>query len=234
MSELAVGQTVQLNDGRIATVRFVGQTRFAPDDWVGVELEDDTGKNDGSVKGDRYFDCEMGRGMFVRPMAITSIIEQPPPAAKPPNGSAAVKKITRPSSVGGSALGRRMSSVPDPGAGKRMSMNASSPSPAGRTSQPSSMLRVRYTILHRTLLIRFAVSHQISYQAAICCDIECFNAENRYSVQYKNTFHNDVKTSSEHWRNSNFNGTTTETFINIKAITSRRPWGSQSRNTANN
>ena len=60
MSELAVGQTVQLNDGRIATVRFVGQTRFAPDDWVGVELEDDSGKNDGSVKGDRYFDCEMG------------------------------------------------------------------------------------------------------------------------------------------------------------------------------
>jgi len=100
-------------------------------------LEDHGGKNDGSVKGQRYFDCEMGRGMFVRLAAITSILEDAPPAAKP----APVKKAARPSSVTGAGL-RRASGAPDPVVGKRMSMNAASPSPAGRGSRPSNMLRV--------------------------------------------------------------------------------------------
>ncbi|CZR52612.1 probable DYNACTIN (150 KDA DYNEIN-ASSOCIATED POLYPEPTIDE) ro-3 [Phialocephala subalpina] len=136
MSELAPGQTVKLSDGRVAVVRYVGATSFAAGEWVGVELEDYSGKNDGSVKGESYFECEMDKGMFLRPNAV-SIVEQPPPAPKPANGAA--KKPARPSSVGGAGLGRRMSTVPDTGAGKRMSMNAASPSPA--TRRPSSMLR---------------------------------------------------------------------------------------------
>jgi len=143
MAELAVGQTVELNDGRTATIRFIGQTEFAPGEWIGVELEDNGGKNDGSVKGERYFECEMGRGMFVRLAAITSILDQPPPAAKP----AAVKKAARPSSVTGLGAARRSSVAPDPAAGKRMSMNAASPSPAARGSRPSSMLRVSIPIV---------------------------------------------------------------------------------------
>jgi dynactin 1 len=138
MAELTIGQTVELNDGRTATIRFIGQTEFAPGEWIGVELEDNGGKNDGSVKGERYFECEMGRGMFVRLAAITAIIDQPAPITKP----SGVKKPARPSSVTGPGLGKRLSGAPDPAAGKRMSMNAASPSPAARGSRPSSMLRV--------------------------------------------------------------------------------------------
>ncbi|KAK0100652.1 hypothetical protein ONS95_007105 [Cadophora gregata] len=138
MSELAVGQTVQLADGRIGVVRYVGQTEFADGDWVGVELDSFDGKNDGSVQGQRYFECEPSRGMFLRPSAAVVIQQAPAPVPKA-NGAAA-KKPPRPSSVGGPAVGRRLSTVPDAGAGKRMSMNAASPSPATR-SRPSSMLR---------------------------------------------------------------------------------------------
>jgi dynactin 1 len=141
MAELAIGQTVELNDGRTATIRFIGQTEFAAGEWIGVELEDYGGKNDGSVKGERYFECEMGRGMFVRLAAITSIIDPPPPVAKS-NGPAGARKVARPSSVTGPGIAKRMSGVADAGAGKRMSMNAASPSPAARGSRPSSMLRV--------------------------------------------------------------------------------------------
>ncbi|TVY55676.1 Dynactin, 150 kDa isoform [Lachnellula cervina] len=139
MSDVRIGQTVELADGRSAIVRFVGQPHFAAGDWIGVELEDNSGKNDGSIQGERYFDCEMGRGMFLRPPAVR-IIEQPATVPKP--APVVARKVSRPSSVAGQgALGRRASTVQDIAAGKRQSMNAASPTPASRGSRPSSMLR---------------------------------------------------------------------------------------------
>jgi len=139
MSDLAIGQTVELANGHIAVIRYMGQAHFAEGDWVGVELEGTGGKNDGSVGGQRYFDCPMYKGMFLRPSAMTVIDQPPPVVAKPANGAA--KRPGRPSSVVGSGVGRRMSTAPDPAASKRMSMNAASPSPATR-SRPSSVIRV--------------------------------------------------------------------------------------------
>jgi kinesin family protein 13 len=48
------------------TVTFIGQTEFAGGNWVGVELDTPDGKNDGSVKGVRYFKCRQRHGIFVR------------------------------------------------------------------------------------------------------------------------------------------------------------------------
>ncbi|KAK0652073.1 dynactin [Cercophora newfieldiana] len=134
MSELALGQKIQLSDGRTATIRFIGQTGFAVGDWVGVELDDGSGKNDGSVQGERYFDCDMGFGMFVRPATVT-VLAQPPP--KP----AAIKRMSRPGSVLTSGPGAGRAGGPaDTGLAKRMSLNAPSPSP-GPKSRPSSLVR---------------------------------------------------------------------------------------------
>ena len=40
---------------KLGKVAFIGETKFAPGEWVGVELEEAVGKNDGSVAGVSYF-----------------------------------------------------------------------------------------------------------------------------------------------------------------------------------
>ena len=48
--------------------RYVGRVEgLAAGFWVGVEYDEPLGKNDGSVKGRRYFSCTQGFGAFVRP-----------------------------------------------------------------------------------------------------------------------------------------------------------------------
>ena len=41
-------------------------TDFAPGKWIGVEVEDGPGKNNGVVNGKEYFKCTDNRGIFVR------------------------------------------------------------------------------------------------------------------------------------------------------------------------
>lgn len=46
------------------TLRFCGTTEFASGQWVGIELDNAEGKNDGSVGGIRYFICSPKQGVF--------------------------------------------------------------------------------------------------------------------------------------------------------------------------
>jgi dynactin 1 len=148
--DLAIGQKIHMKDNRTATIRFLGQTSFAPGDWVGIELDDDSGKNDGSVQGTRYFDCQMGRGMFVRPSNFR-VVDHPAAAPNP-----AVPKPNRP---GIHALNNNaVSRVTDANLARRTSLNDPSPTPAPRPSRPPSGLRVSrafphlFTVLKLTLV----------------------------------------------------------------------------------
>ena len=58
------------NSGKFGYVRYSGETKFAPGPWCGVELTTEDGKNDGTVQGIEYFNCEPNFGVFVRPTAI--------------------------------------------------------------------------------------------------------------------------------------------------------------------
>ena len=60
------------SDHRRGAVRFVGDIPEIPGvgAWIGVQLDEPTGKNDGSVKGTRYFDCASSCGVFVRPERV--------------------------------------------------------------------------------------------------------------------------------------------------------------------
>ncbi|KXT10853.1 hypothetical protein AC579_1936 [Pseudocercospora musae] len=133
-SSLAVGQKVELNDSRSGTVRFVGTTQFQTGEWVGVELGDASGKNDGSVQGQRYFDCPPKHGIFCRPSGISRIVEEAKPKAKPAGNGAPVKG--RPSSVHTAVNGTRRQTLTQAGAGpgKRASTSSDSPTPAPRVA----------------------------------------------------------------------------------------------------
>ena len=48
----------------------MGPTDFAVGKWVGVELEEGQGKNNGSVNGKEYFKGTGNKGLFVRPVQL--------------------------------------------------------------------------------------------------------------------------------------------------------------------
>ncbi|KAI4177465.1 MAG: hypothetical protein LQ343_000446 [Gyalolechia ehrenbergii] len=139
LSNFQVGQTVELQDGQLGTVQFVGQTQFAAGAWVGVVLDNATGKNDGSVHGQRYFDCPPGYGMFVRP-AVPKILDQPTPKANGRIQPSTNGEGHRSRSSIAAGKGRR-ESVLDLAGPKRQSINAGSPTQGLKGSITGRVLR---------------------------------------------------------------------------------------------
>ena len=70
--EMEIGHRCRINVGdKRGTIRFVGKmSTFKPGWWVGIELDEPLGKNDGSHGGCKYFECSANKGIFVRPNAI--------------------------------------------------------------------------------------------------------------------------------------------------------------------
>eukprot|EP01084_Bolivina_argentea_P314330 544445_1 len=55
-------------------IRYIGNAKFKPDTiWYGIQLETPNGKNNGSVKGIKYFTCEDKYGIFVKAEFIQTI-----------------------------------------------------------------------------------------------------------------------------------------------------------------
>ncbi|XP_006804770.1 CAP-Gly domain-containing linker protein 1 isoform X3 [Neolamprologus brichardi] len=70
-TDFKIGERVWVNGNKPGYVHFVGGTQFAPGQWAGIVLDESIGKNDGSVAGVRYFQCEDGRGIFTRPSKLS-------------------------------------------------------------------------------------------------------------------------------------------------------------------
>uniref|UniRef100_UPI0037E7F1D5 CAP-Gly domain-containing linker protein 1 isoform X4 n=1 Tax=Semicossyphus pulcher TaxID=241346 RepID=UPI0037E7F1D5 len=66
-----IGERVWVNGNKPGYIQFLGETQFAPGQWAGIVLDEAIGKNDGSVAGVRYFQCEALRGIFTRPSKLS-------------------------------------------------------------------------------------------------------------------------------------------------------------------
>lgn len=64
-------------DGRLlnATMMYFGTIKNKPGEWAGLDLDDECGKNNGSVGEDRYFYCPLKHGLFVHPSALLELDE---------------------------------------------------------------------------------------------------------------------------------------------------------------
>ncbi|XP_029616407.1 dynactin subunit 1 isoform X2 [Salmo trutta] len=88
-----VGSVVEvIGKGQRGTVAYVGATLFATGKWVGVILDEPKGKNDGTVQGKRYFQCDENCGIFVRQSQI-QLVEDGSSATSPDTPEAVTAKF---------------------------------------------------------------------------------------------------------------------------------------------
>ncbi|CAN7984803.1 unnamed protein product [Ixodes hexagonus] len=83
--DFIIGDRVWVNGTKPGYIQFLGETQFSSGDWAGVVLDEPVGKNDGSVNGVRYFQCEPKRGVFARPERLSRF---PGPGANGTNTTA--------------------------------------------------------------------------------------------------------------------------------------------------
>lgn len=129
------GTRVKTSSGN-GKVVFCGPTKFAEGDWVGVILDNPTGKNNGTVQGVEYFKCEPNYGVFVKASAVELEDAVKRSGLKAPAASA----IRKDSSV----MSRSAGSKASPGSSPGISPAASSEKLTGRQSGmgPRSMSKL--------------------------------------------------------------------------------------------
>ena len=74
---ISVGRRCRVggDDTRRGVVKYVGPVKEIPNGagpWIGVQLDEPVGKNDGSIQGTRYWgeESSMKHGVFVRPERV--------------------------------------------------------------------------------------------------------------------------------------------------------------------
>lgn len=66
VKEWSLNERVQDSRGDQGVIAFIGETQFAVGKWIGIILDEPRGKNNGTVKDVRYFECPENHGLFVR------------------------------------------------------------------------------------------------------------------------------------------------------------------------
>ncbi|KAK1224892.1 hypothetical protein PQX77_012169 [Marasmius sp. AFHP31] len=136
-----LGAIVEGPFGR-GVVRFSGPTQFKPGKWIGIELYEKAGKNDGSIDGVSYFTCKLGYGVFVRSSQIKQVVgnerdNQPRPGTATGNGGPAppaTPRLAPRASLGHKRTGSNPSLLR---ANSNTSARTTSPASSSRSVSPS-------------------------------------------------------------------------------------------------
>ncbi|KAF2675947.1 hypothetical protein K458DRAFT_425108 [Lentithecium fluviatile CBS 122367] len=152
--EIKLGQTVELKEHPKGIVRYLGEIHIRPGIWVGVELPSPTGKNDGTIQTERYFECPPQHGVFVPQAGVVRVLDQPAPKPAPKAAAPKPTAKPRPSSVGASSTAAakpsarlstiglskppaRLGAQPTRPAARLSTLNAARPTPQSPTPQTS-------------------------------------------------------------------------------------------------
>nr|XP_014088318.2 dynactin subunit 1 [Bactrocera oleae]XP_036216315.1 dynactin subunit 1 [Bactrocera oleae]XP_036216317.1 dynactin subunit 1 [Bactrocera oleae] len=148
MSErsLKVGARVDITGKDLqGTVAYVGMTSFAVGKWVGVVLDEPKGKNNGTIKGQIYFECGENCGMFVRPTQLRVIGGSPDSkkssediADSASSGSSVRMPMTQPTKARLSGSRHSLSSSRQSLLGSRSQLSTSLIERSGSTASSSS------------------------------------------------------------------------------------------------
>ncbi|XP_022071099.2 CAP-Gly domain-containing linker protein 2 isoform X3 [Acanthochromis polyacanthus] len=105
LGDYTVGEQVWVNGVKPGVIAYLGETQFAPGQWAGVILNDLVGKNDGSVGGVRYFECQPLQGIFTRPSKLT---RQPVGEGSDSHSTDSAQNQTQQGGGGGAPGGQRV------------------------------------------------------------------------------------------------------------------------------
>ncbi|KAJ9631207.1 hypothetical protein H2204_008292 [Knufia peltigerae] len=136
---IKLGHTIVTQDGREGIIRYIGPLHIAAGEWLGLELPDQSGKNDGSVKGQRYFQCTPGYGIFVRKesaITISKLSSQNPRLNGAPTSNGPSTK-PRPSSGVTADVARKRQSLMSSGSGSATTSRLSLRSPTKSPTKPT-------------------------------------------------------------------------------------------------
>ena len=91
-------QNLSINNGSIQIHSFKGT-------WIGLVLDDKKGKNNGSINGVKYFECQENYGMFVR----EALLAPETPAKAAVQQIATPGKLVKPAAVTKTPAGKSIS-----------------------------------------------------------------------------------------------------------------------------
>ncbi|KAI0066601.1 hypothetical protein BV25DRAFT_1820618 [Artomyces pyxidatus] len=138
-ADIPLGAEVEVALGR-GIVRFCGPTSFSPGKWVGIELSERKGKNDGSVQGVAYFSCQMNYGVFVKASQVKVISLEPP--TPPKNRSPPQAAVLRPGLGHARTASTGLARVPSLRSAPPGSPRAASPLKASTSLNPRNGARL--------------------------------------------------------------------------------------------
>lgn len=125
-----IGDRVWVGGTKPGQIAYIGETQFAPGEWAGIVLDDPIGKNDGSVGGMRYFQCESKKGVFSRLGRLTRAPLASPPSTKPTPSPTPPLLMSPSSSIKGGPTHSLSSSI------------LKTPAPVSSPPSPSQEMRV--------------------------------------------------------------------------------------------